>query len=45
MLKSYFATFDVIFADSGLHDIIKLISEDELAADSILNGNSYDKAI
>ena len=45
LLKSYFATFDVIFADSGLHDIIKLISEDELAADSILNGNSYDKAI
>ena len=45
LLKSCFATFDVIFADSGLHDIIKLISEDELAADSILNGNSYDKAI
>ena len=45
LLKSCFATFDVIFADSGLHDIIKLISEDELAAGSILNGNSYDKAI
>ena len=45
MLKSYLATFGVIFANSGLHDIIKLIHEGELAADSILNGNSYDKAI
>ena len=45
LLKSYFATFGVIFADSGLHDIIKLISEGKLAAGSILNGNSYDKAI
>ena len=45
LLKSYLATFGVIFADSGLHDIIKLIYESELAADSILNGNSYDKAI
>ena len=25
LLKSYYATFGVIFADSGLHDIIKLI--------------------
>ena len=45
LLKSYSATFGVIFADSGLHDIINLIYEGELAADSILNGNSYDKAI
>ena len=45
LLKSYLATFGVIFTDSGLHDIIKLIYEGELAADSILNGNSYDKAI
>ena len=43
--KSYVATFGVIFADSGLHDIIKLIYVGELTADSILNGNSYDKAI
>ena len=45
LLNSYLATFAVIFADSGLHDIIKLIYEGELVADSILNGNSYDKAI
>ena len=45
LLKSYLATFGVIFADSRLHDIIKLVYESELAADSILNGNSYDKAI
>ena len=45
LLKSYLATFGVIFVDSGLHDIIKLIYKDELAADSILNDNSYDKAI
>ena len=44
LLKSYLATFGVIFADSGLHDIIKFIFEDELTADSIFNGNSYDKA-
>ena len=43
--KSYLATFGVIFADSGLHDIIELKYEGELAADSILNDNSYDKAI
>ena len=45
LLKSYLATFGVISADSGLHDIIKLIYEGELAADSIFNYNSYDKAI
>ena len=44
LLKSYLATFGVIFADSGLHDITKLIYEGELAADSILSDNSYDKA-
>ena len=43
--KSYVATSGVIFADSGLHDIIKLIYVGELTADSILNGNSYDKTI
>ena len=45
LLKFYLATFAVIFADSGLHDIIKLIYEGELVVDSILDGNSYDKAI
>ena len=45
LLKSYSATFGVIFADSGLHDIIKLIYDGELAADNILDGNNYDKAI
>ena len=45
LLKSYLASFGVIFADSELHDIIKLIYEGELAADSILNRNSYDKTI
>ena len=45
LLKSYLATFGALFADSGLHDIIKLIYEGGTAADNILNGNSYDKAI
>ena len=45
LLKSYLATFGVIFVESKLHDIIKLIYEGELAADRILSGNSYDKAI
>ena len=44
LLKSYLATFAVIFADSGPHDIIKLIYEGELVVDSILDGNRYDKA-
>ena len=44
-LKSYLATFRVMFPDSGLHNMIKLIYVGELAADIILNGNSYDKAI
>ena len=45
LLKFYLAIFGVIFADSGLYDIIKLIYEGELAADNILNSNSFDKAI
>ena len=36
--KSYLAIFGVIFAGSGLHDIIKPIYEGELAADSMLIG-------
>ena len=43
--KSYLATFSVIFADSWLHDIRKLIYEGELGADSIINSNIYDKTI
>ena len=34
-----------MFADSGLHDMVQLIYPGEVATDSILNGNSYDKAI
>ena len=45
LMKSYFAIFGVIFADSELHDLIKFIYDCELAADSILNGNSFEKAI
>ena len=45
LLKSFLGTFGAIFADSGLRDIIVLIYPGEIAADSILNGNSYDKAI
>ena len=45
MLKSFLGTFGAIFAESGLRDIVQLIYPGELAADSILNGNSYDKAI
>ena len=45
LLKSCLATFGVLFADSGLHNMVKLIYAGELAADSILNGNSCDKAI
>ena len=43
-LKPYLATFGVIFIASGLQ-INKTHDDDELAADSILNGNSYVKAI
>ena len=43
-LKPYLATFGVIFTASGLQ-INKTHDDDELAADSILNGNSYVKAI
>ena len=45
LLKSYLATLGVIFPDSELHDIIYHIYEGKLTAGSILNGNSYDKAI
>ena len=45
MLKSFLGTFGSIFADSGLHDMIQLIYPGELTADSILSGNSFDKAI
>ena len=45
LLKYYLATFGLNFVDSRLHDIIKLIYEGGLAADSILNGNNYDKVI
>ena len=45
LLKSFLGTFGVIFADSGLHDIIQLIYPGAVTADSILNRNSYDKAI
>ena len=43
--KSYLAIFGVIFTDSGLYDITKLIYEGELAAGGMLKSNSYDKAI
>ena len=43
-LKPYLATFGVIFTASGLQ-INKTHDDGELAADSILNGNNYDKAI
>ena len=45
LLKSFLGTFGNIFADSGLREMIQLIYPGELTADSILNGNSYDKAI
>ena len=45
LLKSFLGTFGAIFADSGLRDIVQLIYPGEIAADSIVNGNSYDKAI
>ena len=45
LLKSYLATFGVIFADNGLYDIIKLKYDGELAPDSILSVNSHDEGI
>ena len=45
LLKSFLGTFRAIFADSGLRDMVQLIYPGEIAADSILNGSSYDKAI
>ena len=44
LLKFYLATFGVIFADRLIR-LIKLIYEDERAADIIRNGNGYDKGI
>ena len=44
-VEVFLATFGVIFADSGLHDIRKLIYEGELGADNIINSNIYDKTI
>ena len=38
-------TLGTIFAGSGLRDIVQHIYPGETAADSILNGNSYDKVI
>ena len=45
LLKSFLGTFDSIFADSGLHELVQLIYPGSTVADSILNGGSYDKAI
>ena len=45
LLKSFLGTFGHIFSDSGLHEIIELIYPGQVVAESILNGNSYDKAI
>ena len=45
LLKSFFGTFCAIFADSELRDITQLICPGEMAAGSILNGNSYYKDI
>ena len=45
LLKSFLSTFESIFADSGLHELVQLIYPGPLVADSILNGGSYDKAI
>ena len=45
MLKSFLGTFHAIFSDSVLRDIVQLIYTGEIAADSILKGNSYDKVI
>ena len=45
MLKSFLGTFRAIFSDSVLRDIVQLIYTGEIAADSILKGNSYDKVI
>ena len=45
LLKPFLETFGEISTDSGLCDIVQLIYPSEIAADSILNGKSYDKAI
>ena len=43
LLKSFLGCFGAIFADSGLSDMVKLVYPGETTADSILNGNSFDK--
>ena len=45
LLKSFLGIFGAIFAGRGIRDILQLIYPGEIAADSILNGNSYDTAI
>ena len=45
LLKSFLGALSSKFADSGLRDIVQLIYPGETAADRILNGSSYDKAI
>ena len=45
LLKSFLGTFDAIFADSGLRNIVQLIYSGNIAVDNIFNGNSYGKAI
>ena len=39
LLKSFLGTIGAMFAGSGLRDILQLIYPDEIAVDSILNGN------
>ena len=46
LLKSYLGTFGVIFADSGLLELIQLIyAGSTTAADGVLTGGAFDKAI
>ena len=45
LFKFFLGTFGAMFADSGLCDILQLIYPGEIAADSILSGSSYGKAI
>ena len=45
LLKPFLGTFGAIFVHIGLRDIVQLVYPGEIAADSILNEKSYDKAI
>ena len=45
LLKPFLGTFGAIFVDIGPRDIVQLVYPGEIAADSILNEKSYDKAI